>query len=98
MLSRFADHQKISTFSLNFPRFADHQKESRQFSQLVAFLRVKDRKNIPISICNLVVTQSMRRYQGLPVVHSFVKNQPERRGGQFFAHFFLFSHRNETSL
>ena len=49
----------------------------------------------PIPICNLVVTQSMKRYQVL--VHSFVRNQPERWLGKFLLNF-LFSHRNDTSL
>src|SRR6218665_724731 len=68
--------------------FADHQKEFRQFSNFLAFFRVKGRKNIPISIYNLVVTQSMKRHQVL--VHNFVRNQLERRWGQFllnFSHF-----------
>src|SRR6218665_3658572 len=67
------------------------------FPNFLAFFRIKDRKkNIPIFICNLVATQSMKSYQVL--VHSFVRNQPERRWGQFLLKFLLFSHSNDTFL
>jgi len=32
------------------------------------------------------------------LVHSFVRNQLERRWGSIFTQYFLFSHRNDTSL
>jgi len=107
ILSRFVDHQKNfyiflekiqnfwRPFKVIFPKFVlGSQTTKRNFANFLAFFRVKDRKNIPISICSLVVTQFMKRYQVL--VRSFVRNQPERRWGQFLL--FLFSHRNDTSL
>src|SRR6218665_2670473 len=50
----------------------------------------------PCTTTQIFVTQSMKRYQVL--VHSFVRNQLERRSGSIFPKFFLFVHRNDTSL
>src|SRR6218665_1287853 len=80
------------TFLVIFPKFClgsqTTKKNFANFPNFFAFFKIKDRKNIPISICNLVVTQSMKRYQ--VSLHSFVRNQPERRWGSIFAQFFYF--------
>ena len=89
----------LTTFLVIFSKFflvsRSTKKNFANFPNFLAFFWVKDRHKIPISICNLVVTQSIKRYQVL--VHSFVRNQPERRWGQVLL-IFLFSHRNDTSL
>jgi len=77
ILSRFADHQRNfyiflgkilnfwRPFLVIFPKFVlglrTTKKNFANFPNFLAFFRVKDRKIIPIPICNLVVTQSMKR-------------------------------------
>jgi len=52
-------------FLVIFPNFClcsrTTKKNFANFPNFSAFFRVKDRKNIPISMCSLVVTQSMKR-------------------------------------
>src|SRR6218665_3418520 len=70
-------------------------KNFANFHSDLAFVRVKDRKkhsNFHLqSSCDTI-----HEKVSSILVHSFVRNQPERRWGQFFS--FLFSHRNDTSL
>ena len=66
----------------------DHQKNFANFPNFLTFPGSRTEKDIPISICNLVVTKSMKRYQIL--VHSFGRNQPEWSGVDFCSILFCF--------
>src|SRR6218665_2419049 len=56
----FPNHGPLDKFCLGS---RTTKKNFANFPNFLAYFRVKDRKSIQISICNLVVTQSMKRHQ-----------------------------------
>src|SRR6218665_882939 len=89
-LTTFFSNFDLNSFSARGPT----QKNSPIF-QISLIFQGQGQKNHYNFICNLVVTQSMKRCQlRFPV---FVRNKPERRWSQRLLKLFLFSHRNDTS-
>ena len=79
-------------FLVFFPKyFLGSQTTKRNFANFpnfLAFSRVKDRKNIKISIFNLVVTQTMKRYQRTKFA---VSSETSLKGSRVnFLNFFYF--------
>src|SRR6218665_1692190 len=78
---------------LSHPKFwgnrpPDHQKEFSKFSQFPGISQGQGQKKHSIFICNLVVTQSIKRYQVL--VHTASSETNLKGGGVNFSSIFLY--------